>query len=60
MASQIITLKSKPDCFVFKSLSMINPQSFVIMAYYDGKPSADGDSPHEGPDMWKVFPRYDV
>ena len=37
-----------------------NPQSFVIMAYYDGNPSAEGDSPHKGPVIWKVFPRHDV
>ena len=50
----------QPGCFVFKSLSMITPQSFVIMAYYKGNPSAKGDSPHKGPVMWKVFPRHDA
>ena len=46
--------------FFFKSLSMITPQSFVIMANYGENPSAESDSPHKVPVMWKVFPRLDV
>ena len=41
----------QPDCFFFKSSSMITPQSFVIMAYYEGNPSDEGDFPHKGPDI---------
>ena len=29
------------------------------MAYYEGNQSVEGDSPHKGPVMWKVFPRHD-
>ena len=56
MASQIITLKSPTTgLFRFQKFVHDNPQSFVMMAYYEGNPSAEGDSPHKGPVMWKVF-----
>ena len=72
MASQIITLKSPTNgLFCFQKFVHDNPPPkkklkkkkknfFVIMAYYEGNPSAEGDSPHKGPVMWKVFPRHDV
>ena len=61
MASQIITLKSPTTgLFCFQKSVYDNPQSSVIMAFYEGNPSAEGDSPHKGPVMWKVFPRHDV
>ena len=61
MASQIITLKSPTTgLFCFQKFVQDNPQSFVIMAYYEGNPSAEGDSPHKGPVMWKVFPRHNL
>ena len=61
MVSQIITLKSlTTGLFCFQKFVHDNPQSFVLMAYYEGNPSVEGDSPHKGPVMWKVFPRHDV
>ena len=61
MASQIITLKSPTTgLFCFQKFVHDNPQSFVIMAYYEENPSTEGDSPHKGPVVCKLFPRQDV
>ena len=62
MASQIITFKSPTTGLLFfqKFVHDTPPpqkkKSFVIMAYYEGNPSAERDSPHKGPVMWNVFP----
>ena len=50
----------KTGLFCFQTFVHDKPQGFVILVYYDGNPSAEGDSPHKGPVMWKVFPRHDV
>ena len=61
MASQIITHKSSTlGLFCFQKFVHDNPQSFIIMAFYEGNPSVEDDSPHKGSIMWKVFPRHDV
>ena len=61
MASQTITLKSPTTgLFCFQKFVHDNPQSVVTMAYHEGNPSAEGDSPHKGPVMWKVFPYHDA